>query len=83
MSNLVNLVEPLGSGGRPHRRCRQDGRAQGEVLCAVAVVALLLGLHPPVLEPDLDLALGQAEVGGEDVAPVAANVSGMKPYRNS
>ena len=26
-----------------------------------AATVLLLGLHPPVLEPDLDLALGEAE----------------------
>ena len=29
--------------------------------CAQAAAILLLGLHPPILEPDLDLALGEAE----------------------
>ena len=41
----------------PRRRCR-------------ARLRLLLGLHPPVLEPDLDLALGEPEaVGDLDAAP--------------
>jgi hypothetical protein len=59
-----------------HRRARGDGRAAGEerqlgaearpgllggFRRPVADLAVLLRLHAPVLEPDLNLALGQAE----------------------
>ena len=32
---------------------------------AAAVAGIFLVLHPPILEPDLDLFLGQTERGGD------------------
>ena len=40
-----------------------------------AQLVLLLGLHPPVLEPDLDLPLGQPEVVGDLYPPPPGEVS--------
>ena len=42
----------------------------GIFCCCRSRLRLLLGLHPPVLEPDLDLPLGEAQaVGDLDAAP--------------
>ena len=65
------LVGGGGQGLRGH-----VGRAAAAAAGARAAAApLLLGLHPPVLEPDLDLALGQAQAGGQLEAARAAEVA--------
>ena len=54
------------------------------VVMMLALVLLprphLLQLHPPVLEPDLDLALGEAESPGDVGAPVPREVHVVEEF---
>ncbi len=40
-------------------------RRWGAAAAADAAAVLFLGLHAPILKPDLDLSLGEAEAGGQ------------------
>ena len=65
--------------------CPRDvglGSHVGRLRAALPVLAgldlglvLLLPLHPPVLEPDLDLALGEAEGVGDLYAPPPGEIA--------
>lgn len=61
------VVELLLRGGR-----REHGMDRGRLHRAALV--LLLALHPPILEPDLDLALGERQRMSDLDAPLPAQV---------
>jgi len=52
-----------------------DGRHAPELVQLSDLLLLLLDLHPAVLEPDLDLALGEAERVRDLDAPLAREVA--------
>lgn len=58
------------------QRLRRVRRQQGRVLAVVVYpLLLLLRLHPPVLEPDLDLAVGEVRLQSELLALLLAHVA--------
>ena len=66
----------VGGGGGHAGDLVVGGRVAGVAAAgAVAPTALLLGLHPPVLEPDLDLSLRQTQGGGQLQPPGTAEIS--------
>ena len=66
----------VGGGGGHAGHLVVGGRVAGVAAAgAVPSAALLLGLHPPVLEPDLDLSLSQTQSGGQFQPPGTAEVS--------